>query len=49
MLEPTPFVVTDLGPRRLRCFTRCAERSEATNLLIFRMDDEVGRGLRADE
>src|SRR5208283_2779698 len=48
MLEPTPLAVTDLGPRRARCFTRCAERTEATNLLVLRMNDEVRCVLCAD-
>ena len=48
MLKPTPFFVADLSARRVCGFKRRAERTEATNLLILRMDDKVGRVLCAD-
>jgi hypothetical protein len=49
MLERAPFVVTDRAPRRAGSFKSRTERTEATDLLILRMDDEVGRTLRADD
>ncbi|SRR5208337_4232848 len=45
-LERAPLVVPNHSPRRFRRFKRSAQRTEATNLLVFRMDDEVGRILR---
>jgi len=45
-LERAPLVVPNHSPGRLRRFKRSVQRTEAPNLLIFRMDDEVGRILR---
>ncbi len=48
MLEPTSLVFTDFRPSSTRFFARGVERTEAANLLIFRLNDEVRRVLRAD-